>query len=352
MFSDLCDLRVRLQAIVKAAVEIKELMVQENIGLHSKLDASMRQLELLQSESGQYRRNRRPTSEITEADDVLLTKDIVLDQISDGSSYGYSKRETAGVDNQIVELWETADPDGTVGLTIGKSKKIVSPSTTENTDFRRSKSMRKQKGGFSTSNALIEEEWNEDKLEISKRSTESFQEGNKRKVLERLDSDVQKLANLQITVQDLKRKLDVTEKGKRGKAVIECEALKRQLEEADIAIMKLFDLNGRLMKNIDDRSFSDTKSSFDLEGEESARRRRVSEQARRMSEKIGRLQLEVQKLQFVLLKLDDEKEGKSKMSETKRRILLRDYLYGGGRTGQRRKKPQFCACVQPSAVED
>ncbi|KAL0435702.1 UNVERIFIED_CONTAM: protein NETWORKED 1D [Sesamum radiatum] len=350
-FSDLHDLRVRLQAIVKAAVEIKEVMVQENNDLRSKLDASVRQLELLQSESGRYRRNMSSTSEITEADNVLLTKDIVLDQVSDGPSHRYSKREPADMDNQIVELWETADPDGTVGLTIGKSKKTVSPSSIDNTDFHHVKSMKKQKG-VPTSDSLIEKELSIDKLEISKRSTDSLQEGNKRKVLERLDSDVQKLANLQITVQDLKRKLEVTEQGKRGKAVIECEALKGQLEEADMAIMKLFDISGRLMKNIDNRSFSDTKSSFDLEGEGSARRRKVSEQARRMSEKIGRLQLEVQKLQFLLLKLDGELEGKAKMSESKRRVLLRDYLYGAGRTGQRRKKGHFCACVQPSTVED
>ncbi|PIN04646.1 Transcription factor/CCAAT displacement protein CDP1 [Handroanthus impetiginosus] len=361
MPSELHDLWVRLQAIVKAAVETKELVVQENMDLHSKLDASMRQLELLQSEGGQHRRNRRPTSEITEADNALLTKDIVLDQVSDGSSYGYSKREPA-MDNQIEELWETADPDGTVGLTIGRSKKIVSPSSIENTSVHRVKSMKKERSGLQNSDAMIDKELSVDKLEISKRSTESLQDGNKRKVLERLDSDVQKLANLQITVQDLKKKLNVIEKGKRGKAVIECEALKGQLEEADRAILKLFDLNGRLMKNIDDgsssdikssdmRSFSDIKStSFDLEGDGNARRRRVSEQARRMSEKIGRLQLEVQKLQFVLLKLDDEE--KTKMSEAKRRVLLRDYLYGGGRTGQRRKKKQFCACVQPSTVED
>lgn len=345
------DLRVRLQAVVKAAVEIKELMVQENIALHSKLDQSSRQIELLQSESGKHRRNRRPTSEITVEDSALLTKDIVLDQVSDGS-YRYSKKEAADVDNQIVELWETAEPDGTVGLSIGKTTKTVPPSTTTTSDIHRSRSTRKQKGGFGASSDALGEDMSVDKLEISKRSTDSFQEGNKRKVLERLDSDVQKLANLQITVQDLKRKLEVTEKGKRGKAVIECESLKRQLDEADMSVMKLFDLNGRLMKSIDDRSFSESKSSFDFEGEEGARRRKVSEQARRMSEKIGRIQLEVQKLQFVLLKLDDEKDGVSKMSETKRRILLRDYLYGGGRGGQRRKKGHFCACVQPSTVED
>ncbi|XP_011079894.1 protein NETWORKED 1D [Sesamum indicum] len=350
-FSDLRDLRIRLQAIVKAAVEIKEVMVQENNDLRSKLDASVRQLELLQSESGRYRRNMSSTSEITVADNVLLTKDIVLDQVSDGPSQRYNKREPADMDNQIVELWETADPDGTVGLTIGKSKKTVSPSSIGNSDFDHVKSMKKQKG-VPTSDSLIEKELSIDKLEISKRSTDSLQEGNKRKLLERLDSDVQKLANLQITVQDLKRKLEVTEQGKRGKAVIECEALKGQLGEADMAIMKLFDISGRLMKNIDNRSFSDSKSSLDLEDEGNSRRRKVSEQARRMSEKIGRLQLEIQKLQFRLLKLDGELEGKAKMSESKRRVLLRDYLYGAGRTGQRRKKGHFCACVQPSTVED
>ncbi|XP_042047034.1 protein NETWORKED 1D-like [Salvia splendens] len=346
--SDLHDLRVRLEAVVKAAVEIKDLMVQENIVLHSKLDQSLRQIELLQSESGKHHRNRRPTSEITVEDSALLTKDIVLDQVSDGS-YHYSKKEAADVDSQIVELWETAEPDGTVGLTIGKSNRTIPPSTTATSDIRRSKSTRKQKGSFAASSDAIDEDLSVDKLEISKRSTNSFQEGNKRKVLERLDSDVQKLANLQITVHDLKRKLEVTEKGKRGKAVIECETLKRQLDEADRSVMQLFDLNGRLMKSIDDRSFSDSKSSFDFEGEDGARRRRVSEQARRMSEKIGRIQLEVQKLQFILLKLD-EKDGVSKMSD--RRILLRDYLYGGGRGGQRRKKGHFCACVKPSTLED
>ncbi|KAG6383952.1 hypothetical protein SASPL_156260 [Salvia splendens] len=225
----------QLQAVVKAAVEMKELMVHENTDLHAKLEQSSRQIELLQSESGKHQRNKRPTSEITMEDSALLTKDIVLDQ----------------------------------------------------------------KGGFGASSDALD-----------------------------VDLSVDKKANLQITVQDLKRKLEVTEKGKRGKAVIECESLKRQLDEADMSVMKLFDLNGRLMKSINDKSFSDSKSSFDFEGEE------------------------VQKLQFVLLKLDDEKDGMSKMSETRRRILLKDYLYGGGRGSQRRKKGNFCACVQPSAVKD
>ncbi|CAL9026910.1 unnamed protein product [Prunus brigantina] len=77
-----------------------------------------------------------------------------------------------------------------------------------------------------------------DKLGISKRFTEPHQEGNKRRILERLDSDVQKLTNLQITVEDLKRKVEITEMSKKGKG-IEFENVKGQLEEAEEAITKL-----------------------------------------------------------------------------------------------------------------
>ncbi|CAL9008931.1 unnamed protein product, partial [Prunus brigantina] len=83
----------------------------------------------------------------------------------------------------------------------------------------------------------VEKELGVDKLEISKRFTEPRQEGNKRRILERLDSDVQKLRNLQITVEDLKRKVEITEKSKKGEG-IEVENVKGQLEEADEAIAK------------------------------------------------------------------------------------------------------------------
>ncbi|KAL2535680.1 Protein NETWORKED 1D [Forsythia ovata] len=328
-FSDLQNLQARIQAIEQAAIEIYQLRVQEDVDLHAKLEAATRQVEELKSESSKYRRNLKPSTEISEADNSLLTKDIMLDQISESSSYGISRREQVEPDNQII-----------------------SPTHGRNQEFHRIRSVKRQKDERHISDGMIEKELSVDKLETSKRFTDPLQEGNKGKVLERLNSDVQKLANLQITVQDLKRKLEVTEKGKRGKAVTECETLKGQLEEADMAIMKLFDFNGKLVKSIEDNSFSDVKSSFDSEDDGNVNRRRIPEQARRMSEKIGRLQLEVQKLQFVLLKLDEkDSKGKTLMSEAKRRILLRDYLYGVGRTTDGRKKSNFCACVQPSTKD-
>ncbi|VVA13911.1 PREDICTED: NETWORKED [Prunus dulcis] len=193
-----------------------------------------------------------------------------------------------------------------------------------------------------------------DKLEISKRFTEPRQEGNKRRILERLDSDVQKLTNLQITVEDLKWKVDITEKSKKGKG-IEFENVKGQLEEADEAITKLFDVNQKLMKNVEDGPlFSDGASEVVSDESWSVRRRRLSEQAKEGFEKIGRLQLKVQKLQFLLLKLDGEKEsrGSTRITERKTRVLLRDYIYGGNRTNQKRKKAPFCACIQPPTKGD
>ncbi|XP_022859181.1 protein NETWORKED 1D-like isoform X1 [Olea europaea var. sylvestris] len=352
--SNLQSLQARIQAIEKATVEMTHLLFQENIDLHSSLESAMGQIEELKSKNSQSSRNLKPISEISEAEKSLLTKDIMLDQKSECSSPGNKWKEQVATDNQVLELWEAADRDGSIGLTVCKSKKMISPSADKITDFCRVKSINKRKDKSLISDASIENELSVDKLEISKRSTEALRKENKKNILDRLNLDTQKLMNLEITVQDLKRNLEITEKSKRGKAVIECEKLKGQLEEADMTILKLFDLSKKLMKRVGNSSFFDANSSFESDEDGSASRRRISVQTRRISEKIARLQLVVQKFQFVLLKLDGEKEVgvKSTMSETRRRILLRDYLYNGRRTIHRRKKSQFCACAQPSTTED
>ncbi|KAL2473659.1 Protein NETWORKED 1D [Forsythia ovata] len=116
------------------------------------------------------------------------------------------------------------------------------------------------------------------------------------------------------------------------KAVIECEKLKGQLEESDMTILKLFDLNKKLIKRVENSSFFNVNSSFDSDENGSASKRRISVQTKRIFEKISRLQLVV--------------------CQTRRIILLRDYLYNGRRTIHMRKKSQFCACAQPSTTED
>ncbi|KAK1588460.1 hypothetical protein Q3G72_023537 [Acer saccharum] len=377
-FSDLQDLQMRLKAVEKAVIEKERLSMQEKLDAQSKLEAAMRQIEELKcgntSRQGSGRRSKhvsrkheqdelwngysnnlklqKPTPEITEEGNEVMTKDIMLDQVSESSSYGMSRRGTMEADDQMLELWESTDRSSSIiDLKVGKAHKVAAAPT----DYREIKAVRQHKSRNPSIESLVEKELGVDKLEISKRFSESQKEVSKRKILERLDSDAQKLANLQITVEDLKRKVEISEKSMKGKG-IEYNTVKEQLEEAEEDIVKLFDVNRKLMTNAEDGSSSfNGKSAIDADESGSVRRRRISEQARKGSEKIGRLQLEVQKIQFMLLKLDDEKEsrGRTRITERKTRVLLRDYLYGGGtRTSLKKKKARFCACVQPPTKGD
>ncbi|KAK7270284.1 hypothetical protein RIF29_23313 [Crotalaria pallida] len=279
---------------------------------------------------------RRPINEIE-----VLPKDIMLDHISECSSYGISRRRTLEADDKMLELWETADKDGIIE--VGKTQKMTQRGATRET-----------KSKHPSSESLVEKELSVDKLEISRRLTQPREEGNKSKVLERLDSDAQKLTNIQITVQDLMKKVETTEKSTKGKGG-EYDSVKDKLEAVQATITKLFDANHRLKKNVVEGTLSfDEKASGEIG---SFSRRRVSEQARRGSEEIGRLQLELQRLQFLLLKLDGGKESKEKAKvagSRSPRVLLRDYLYGGTRTNNQKKKKKatFCACVNPPTKGD
>ncbi|TYJ23608.1 hypothetical protein E1A91_A08G205000v1 [Gossypium mustelinum] len=349
-FSDLQGIPTRIRAIEKAVMEMEKVAMLENSNLNSKLEAAMKQIEELSSRQesigpkkhmnarregrelshglGNNVRMPRPTSEISEEDNDMMTKDIMLDQISESTSYGLSRRET----EETLESWETNKHDVRADSKFGKA--------------------RKGHKGKSPTESLVKELIVDE--EGSKRFKEPYRQGSKRNILERLDSDAQKLANLQITVQDLKKKVEITEKGKKGKG-IDYGTVKEQLEEAEEAIMKLVDANRKLMTQVEDGSqYPDGKSALESDVSGSVRKQRVSEQAQRGSEKIGRLQLEVQKLQFLLLQLDDEKgnRGQARVTDRKKRVILQDYLYGGVRNMQKKKKAPFCACVKPATKGD
>ncbi|PQQ04815.1 hypothetical protein Pyn_35159 [Prunus yedoensis var. nudiflora] len=185
---------------------------------------------------------------------------------------------------------------------VGKGQKVAAVPT----DQSQTEAVKEQKNKYSSSESLVEKELG--------------------------------LTNLQITVEDLKRKVEITEKSKKGKG-IEFENVKGQLEEADKTITKLFDVNQKLMNVEGGPLFSDGASGVVLNESGSVRRRRLPEQAKRGSEKIRRLQWEVQKLQFLLLKVAGEKEsrGSTRITVQKTRVLLGDCIYGGNRTNQKCK---------------
>ncbi|KNA24039.1 hypothetical protein SOVF_019360 [Spinacia oleracea] len=363
-FVNLHDIQAKVQDVEKLVIELKQQAEEENSGVRSELDSALRQIEALKISrrgSGRLSRPRKTSADVSPPEEELLMKDIMLDQVSDCSSYGKNRRVISGSDDQILELWETIDQQGSIDLTVGKPCRVIS-----NLD-----SVKESRSGrpSTESSMLVEKELRvDDQQLISKKrfinNPEEEDDGNKRKTLERLASDVQKLTNLQITVQDLKTKMEMTDSSNKGKGVVECDGVKEQLLESETTILKLFEYSAKLMKNIEKSSSSSTASSFDGSvtadsseggGGNGSKRRRCLEQARRISEKIGRLQIEVQKLQFVMMKLDNSnKVGKSgtRVTERNTRVLLRDYLYGGSRTPRRRKKTHFCGCVQPHTRGD
>ncbi|KAL2599011.1 hypothetical protein AAZV13_10G027100 [Glycine max] len=330
------DMQRRINAIARTVKQLNESLKPKN---EENIQASKHVTQADQA---------RPSIPVTEIE--VLPKDIMLDQISECSSYGISRRrEILEADDQMLELWETADKDATIGKQAEKTQKMAAGNHQRGTT-------KEPKNRYPSTDSLVEKELSVDKLEVSRRLTLPREEGNQSKILERLDSDAQKLTNLQITIQDLMKKVEINEKSTKGKSV-EFGEVKGQLEAAQENITKLFDANRKLMKNVEEGTVSSVgKDAAELGEIGSVSRRRVSEQARRESEKIGQLHLEVQRLQFLLLKLGEGKENKEKTKTADRspRVLLRDYLYGGTRTNNQKKKKKlpFCSCVRPPTKGD
>lgn len=367
VFVNLHDIQAKVQDVEKAVIELKQQAEVENSGVRSELDSALRQIEALKSQNSSRRgrssrrvashpeanKPRKSNLDVSHPEEELLMKDIMLDQVSDCSSYG-KNRKVIGSDDQVLELWETIDQAGSIDLTVGKPCRAA-PAVPNK--YSHLESVKENRSGRPSIESMVEKELRVDDQQLtSKRFINPEQEDSKRKTLERLASDVQKLTNLQITVQDLKEKLEMTENYSKGKGA-ECASVKDQLLESENTILKLFEYSAKLMKNIENSS---TASSFDgsvtADSSESGsgKRRRCLEQARRISEKIGRLQVEVQKLHFLLMKFDNNKAGKggTRVTERSTRVLLRDYLYGGSRTPRRRKRTHFCGCVQPHTRGD
>ncbi|KAK4762969.1 hypothetical protein SAY86_008737 [Trapa natans] len=279
------------------------------------------------------RQGKKPAQHPIHPESEILTKDIVLDQMSEHANFRLTQRENIiGSDDRMLELWETTDLSGSIDLTVGMSRRTVHHPSQES---------------FSSKELAV------DKVEVSEMSPKEPHRGERslRRVLERLKADAQKLTNLQITVQDLKRKVGVTERIRMGRSE-EYSAMKEQLEEAEVTILNFFDANCRLSESVQKALLSRSSGTdMNIADHGSGVRRRMVEQARRGSEKIAELQLEVQKMQFLLMKLNDEVEKEmrgglrtSPVSERKTSVLLKDFLHVRARTNLK-KKGQFC-CVQ------
>ncbi|KAL5785609.1 hypothetical protein ACOSQ2_008001 [Xanthoceras sorbifolium] len=369
--SELQEIQTRIRTVEKAVVEeMERLATQENLSTrikvenvitetedlklrstpHPKRDLQKEEVEL-QDEFTDHLTSQKSKHEISEVGNKTSMKDIQLDHVSDSSFYGRSMRENSGTNDQMLGLWESAEQDCNVDLMVNSTQKQAAAAIA-NCVRHQSKDVEPKNP---PSELQVEKELGVDKLEVSRNDREPNKEGNKKKILERLASDAQKLTSLKASVQDLKRRMETSKRSKKTNDP-EYEQVKEQLREVEEAIIQLVDSNLKLTKDTEESTSSlDWKSSAGLEEAGDISRNKVTEEAQKGSEKIGRLQLEMQTIQYVLLKLEDEDntKGKFRFSESKTGALLRDFIYSGGRSSRgRQKKACLCGCVRPSTTGD
>ncbi|KAL5712533.1 hypothetical protein ACHQM5_014695 [Ranunculus cassubicifolius] len=374
---DLQGLETNIKAVEEAVIEMERLVVEDSFLVNIKLEAAMEEIEKLRSANHSPREEDVQTSkyfvmELEEEEEFgdklqpkvslvkngTIMKDIPLDQMSECSSYDISysgshttsRRENGASDDQMLKLWETSEKGSSGGgeRHFRKAEKVApAPMEEDTSTSHQIEAVEELKSEYPSSELTPEKELGIDKLEISKRFTDSPHQGNRKKILERLASDAQKMTNLQITIEDLKKKMETTNKSKKTSG-INYDTLRTQLLEVEESIMKLVDTNVKLSSKVEG---SPLRTGEEVEEESrKVRKRRVSEHARRGSEKIGRLQLEVQRIQFALLKLEEEHAVKGANSPDKRstRIRLRDFLHVSGKNSKGKKKPSCCSCIRPS----
>lgn len=354
---------VQEEGTVKEVVEEMERLAMEDVvSADIKPASEVDEIEELKSK-GKSIQEEGTVKEEMEIDDGLTVqkskplngitmKDIPLDQVSDRTFYGRSRRAKGGAEDQMLQLWETAEHDCRKDVPVHETENQASAPTEPVTTSCRYGGT-KPRISDCLSEEQVEKELGIDKLEVAFNRLPA-KEGYKGKLLERLASDAQKLTTLQRTVQDLKKKMESNKRSKKTNST-EYETIKRQLCEVEEAVMQLVDINDQLTKGVEGNPSSlDDKTSGEIDEVEDVRRSRVTEQARKGSEKIGRLQFELQNIHYVLLKMEDENKnkGKSRFSESRTGVLLRDFIYSGGRSRQRRRKACLCACKRPLTHED
>ncbi|KAF5936479.1 hypothetical protein HYC85_027608 [Camellia sinensis] len=251
----------------------------------------------------------------------------------------------------MLELCEAAEDGCGLDRTLKESHKQANKPTEDDTPGQEF-----EHAGHKNENHFldlqVEKELGVDRLEVPTCVPEPHQDQNKKKILDRLDSDAQMLKNLMITVENLRRKLEMNKKRIKVKS-IDFETVKEQLQEVEETVVQLMEVKGQLSQNIEQSPLHlDGNASPELEEAGDVQRKRVLEQARKGSEKIGWLQLEVQKIHYVLLKLLDERKNneKSRFSRSKTTNILRDFIHSG-RSSPRWKKAGLFGCIRSSGTE-
>lgn len=181
----------------------------------------------------------------------------------------------------------------------------------------------------------------------------------KKKVIERLTADAQRLVDLQSIVGELRASAE---------AAPELDDVTAQMVDAESAVAQLIDTNGKLLRKAEEFTSADAAGGAAGDDLRSRSQRKILERVRKMSEKIARLEQETQRFQHALLRHEEERatrraaaaaataaasSGKSSAAVQRRssRVQLVEYLYGRRRDSRRQRRGPSC-CMRAKAIDD
>lgn len=296
----------KVETLQKIVLSTKNLIEQERFESKASMEAARKEIEEL-------RLKETLLQEISKEKYVQTVKDIQLDQVSSISIYGVNKNANVEPDDQMLELWETAERDEIEAVEEVQSE-------------------------HPSSELIAEKELSIDKLEVCTKVKESPREWNTRFV-EKLDSDAQRLSLVQKSLDKLKNKLESLEKKKPPKN-LEFAKLKVQLRGAEEVVLEQDTILCQLKKKVEDNLESSSAVIWENE------RKQISEQARKGSEKIGKLEFELQKMEYIFLKVEENEYRKTVSGDRKSSILLREYIHDK-KDSKGKRKVSFCGCMRP-----
>uniref|UniRef100_A0A0A9ESU0 Uncharacterized protein n=1 Tax=Arundo donax TaxID=35708 RepID=A0A0A9ESU0_ARUDO len=340
---ELQKLHGTIKALQKVVSDTGVVLEQERLDFNSNLQDARKQIEILKLKE-------ILDSDASDANYERIMRDIQLDLVQTPSRRAAShrhKKKTSPAqsnDDKMLTLWSVG--------------RVSSGSRRYDVDLRppQSEAAESDKGKKrSSSEPVAVKELSVDKMELLPKpvvatTTEPHREW-KKKVIDRLSSEAQRLRDLRSIVQELRASVEAS-------ADTELDAVKAQMVDAEDAIAELIDANGKLLKKAAEfTSAGDGGGDVDLR---SRSQRKILERVRKMSEKAGRLELELQRFQHALLRHEEERAARRAAKTTtvqvqrRSRVQLVEYLYGRRRDSRRPKQKQRgpSCCMRAKAIDD
>ncbi|KAF0889345.1 hypothetical protein E2562_023648 [Oryza meyeriana var. granulata] len=317
---ELQKLHGTIKALQKVVTDTGVVLEQERLDFNSNLQDARKQIEMLK-----LRDMAADSDACSEVNYERMLKDIQLDLVQ-ATTPGRSR---GAASHRRTRRNAVAQPDADKTLPGLWSVVRASRQQHDDEDLRPPQSEASaERGRRSCSSELtVVKDLSVDKQELlpvaASTTVEPPHREWKKKVIERLSADAQRLVDLQSIVGELRASAE---------AAPELEDVTAQMVEAEAAVTQLIDTNGKLLRKAEEFTSADAGVNGDLR---SRSQRKILERVRKMSEKIARL----------------EQETQSTVQRRSSRVQLVEYLYGRRRDSRRQRRGPSC-CMRAKAIDD